>query len=80
MRFVESSTASRVDGAAACLAARPALTADISAMRVLSGVGYGVLRPAIGDSTAIGGLMRRKLAPVLDPLVREIETLRGTSS
>jgi hypothetical protein len=62
---------------AACLAAVPGRAADIAAMRVLSGVGYGVLRPVLGDSTAIGGLMRRKLAPALDPILGQIGTLRG---
>jgi hypothetical protein len=49
-------------------------------MRVLSGVGYGVLRPVLGDSTAIGSLMRRKLAPVVNPLLREMAILREARS
>jgi hypothetical protein len=70
----------RPDGVADCVAAVPGLAADIGAMRVLSGVGYGVLRPVLGDSTAIGSLMRRKLAPVLNPLLREVATLREARS
>jgi hypothetical protein len=46
-------------------------------MRLLSGLGYGVLRPVLRDSTAMGSLMRRKLKPVLDPLLAQIEVLQG---
>jgi hypothetical protein len=38
------------------------------ALRVLSGLSYGIVRPVFRDSTAIGSLMRRKLQPVMDPL------------
>jgi hypothetical protein len=46
-------------------------------MRVLSGLGYGVIRPVLPDPTALGTLMRRKLAPVIDPVQERIRTLRG---
>jgi hypothetical protein len=62
--------------AAACLAVAPELAEDIAAMRVLSGVGYGVIRAYLIDSTASGSLMRRKLAPVLDALQAQIDRLR----
>jgi hypothetical protein len=75
-RFVGQGMDLSPDAVAECLTAAPQLAADIAAIRVLSGVGYGVLRPVIGDSTAVGSLMRRKLAPVLDPLLQEIRTLR----
>jgi hypothetical protein len=65
------------DSVQACLKAAPTLTAEISAMRLLSGLGYGVLRPVLRDSTAIGSLMRRKLRPVSDPLLSQIEVLQG---
>jgi hypothetical protein len=55
----------------------PGLEAEIRAMRVLSGVGYGVLRPALGGTTASGSLMRRKLEPVMTPLRAQLEILRG---
>ncbi|RMG36390.1 MAG: sulfur reduction protein DsrS [Gammaproteobacteria bacterium] len=45
------------------------------AVRVLSGLGYGVVRPVFGGSTAIGSLMRRKLAPIMEPLQRHLEVL-----
>ena len=55
----------------------PALRPLVHAMRVLSGLSYGVVRPVFGDSTAIGSLMRRKLEPVFVPLRRHIDRLRG---
>jgi hypothetical protein len=61
----------------ACCEAAPGLRAEIAAMRLLSGVGYGVLRPVLGGSTAAGSLMRRKLRPVTDPLLQQIEVLQG---
>jgi hypothetical protein len=47
------------------------------ALRVLSGLGYGVVRPVFRDSTAIGSLMRRKLQPVLAPVLEQLAGLRG---
>jgi hypothetical protein len=61
----------------ACREAVPGLGGEIAAMRLLSGVGYGVLRPVLGGSTAVGSLMRRKLRPVTDALLRQIEVLQG---
>jgi hypothetical protein len=52
--------------------------AHLTALRVLSGLGYGVVRPVFRDSTAIGSLMRRKLQPVLTPLLGELTALRAT--
>jgi len=60
-----------------CRDAAPRLAPEISAMRLLSGLGYSVLRPVLRDSTAIGSLMRRKLKPVIDPLMEQINRLRG---
>jgi hypothetical protein len=60
-----------------CLEAWPDAAADIAAMRLLSGVGYGLIRPVLRDPTTQGSLMRRKLAPVVDPLQDAIERLRG---
>ena len=47
------------------------------AMRILSGLGYGVVRPVLRDTTAIGSLMRRKLEPVVGPLGGYLKRLRG---
>ncbi len=45
-------------------------------MRLLSGLSYGVIRPCLGDSTAIGSLMRRKLEPVMTPLLQYLKNLQ----
>jgi len=55
----------------------PNARADIAAMRLLSGLGFGVLRPVLRDSTAMGSLMRRKLEPVTNPVMAEVRVLRG---
>ncbi|MEA3277944.1 MAG: sulfur reduction protein DsrS [Pseudomonadota bacterium] len=68
------------EAVSACLAVAPELAADIAGMRVLSGLGYGVLRPVLRDSTAIGSLMRRKLKPVVDPILVQISVLAGKTT
>ena len=50
---------------------------DLIAMRVLSGPGYGLMRPVLSDPTTLGSLMRRKLAPIIEPLQSQISRLRG---
>ncbi len=45
--------------------------------RLMSGVGYGVLRPVLRGTSAIGSLMRRKLEPVMKPFLAEVSGLRG---
>jgi hypothetical protein len=49
---------------------------QLYSMRLLSGMSYGVIRPCLGDSTAIGSLMRRKLEPVMTPLLQHIKNLQ----
>jgi len=61
----------------ACLDVMPDLGGDLIAARVLSGLGYGVLRPVLRDTTAIGSLMRSKLKPMMDQVLGQIEILRG---
>ena len=51
--------------------------AQVTAVRLLPGVGYGVVRPVFGKSDAVGSLMRRKLEPVILPLLEEIGLLQG---
>ncbi|MCV6638042.1 hypothetical protein [Candidatus Albibeggiatoa sp. nov. NOAA] len=48
----------------------------IRAMLILSGLRYSVLRPIFSTTTAIGTLMRKKLAPVTDVLLQQIAVLR----
>ncbi len=62
------------------LAACPEAGADITAMRLLSGLGYGVIRPVLNDPTTLGSLMRRKLQPVLDPVQARIRQLRNVDA
>jgi hypothetical protein len=50
---------------------------QLRALRLLSGLGYGVVRPVFGDSTAIGSLMRRKIQPVMTPILEELDRLRA---
>jgi hypothetical protein len=63
--------------AQACCEAFPDDQGRFKALRVLSGLGYGVLRPLLRDSTAIGSLLRRKLEPLLKPLGGEFDKLLG---
>lgn len=58
----------------------PDAAPDLAAMRVLSGAGYGLIRPLLPDPTTLGSLMRRKLTPVTEPLQARIACLRGVSS
>ena len=53
----------------------PAVREHLRAMRVLSGLGYGAVRPVLRDTTAIGSLMRRKLEPVLGPVLEYLRRL-----
>lgn len=62
--------------ASAVLSLAPELKRQMLALRVLSGLGYGVLRPVLKGSDAMGSLMRRKLEPVLAPLMDVLNSLR----
>jgi hypothetical protein len=59
------------------LALLPELRETIQAMLILSGLGYSVLRPIFSQTTAIGSLMRKKLAPVINPLLEQIAILQS---
>ena len=59
------------------LAKMPSLRRDFQAIHVLSGLGFGVLRPELKGSSAMGGLMRRKLEPVLRGISDQINVLLG---
>ncbi len=61
----------------ACVDQLPQTKAELAAMRLLSGLGYGALRPVLRDSTVMGSLMRRKLAPVLESVRGQIWRLQG---
>jgi hypothetical protein len=55
----------------------PGAALDLAAMRVLSGTGYGLIRPLLPDPTTLGSLMRRKMTPVTEPLQAQLSQLRG---
>ena len=61
------------------LALMPELRETIQAMLILSGLGYSVLRPIFSHTTAIGSLMRKKLAPVINPILEQIAILQSSS-
>jgi hypothetical protein len=64
----------------ALLEAAPALRPEVRAMLILSRLGYPVVRPVFSRTTAIGTLMRRKLAPVTDHIFEQFRVLLGSSS
>lgn len=59
------------------LAKMPNLHDSIRAMLILAGLRYSIVRPIFSRTTAIGSLMRKKLAPVLEPVLNSIQTSKG---
>ncbi|WP_296806366.1 sulfur reduction protein DsrS [Thiocapsa sp.] len=55
----------------------PEMAPEVAAMRILSGVGYGLIRAVALDPSVLGSLMRRKLTPVIDPLQARLSRLAG---
>lgn len=64
---------------ATLLSCVPELENEITAMLTLAHTGEALVTPFIAASTASGTLLRRKLEPVLDPLLEQYATLRQTS-
>ena len=60
-----------------CLEAAPSRETELKALYLLSGLGYGVVRPVFSKTDAIGSLMRKKLEPVFAPLRIRLESLLG---
>ncbi|OAD22021.1 protein involved in sulfur oxidation dsrS [Candidatus Thiomargarita nelsonii] len=58
------------------LATMPEMQDSVKAMLILSGLGYSVLKPIFSRTTAIGSLMRKKLAPVTEPILEQLTILR----
>ncbi|MEW8506207.1 MAG: sulfur reduction protein DsrS [Candidatus Thiodiazotropha sp.] len=50
---------------------------ELRLLYLLSGLGYGVVRPVLHNTDAIGSLMRKKLEPVFDPLKSYFGLLLG---
>jgi hypothetical protein len=59
----------------ACVGAAPAREGELRTLYLLSGLGYGVVRPVFSKTDAIGSLMRKKLEPLFEPLRSRIEWL-----
>lgn len=63
--------------AAQILAAIPALETELHAALALAQVDAEMLRPILSRTTAEGSLMRRKLEPVIQPVLQQLAALRG---
>ncbi|GAB4513176.1 MAG: hypothetical protein Tsb0026_17630 [Sulfuricaulis sp.] len=64
---------------AALLKSVPELREEITAMLTLAHTGEALVTPIIAASTASGTLLRRKLEPVLEPLLQQYSVLRKTA-
>ena len=60
----------------ALLAAAPNLSAECAALDALAAVDEETVRPIFIKTTAIGSLMRRKIEPIVKPLLAHIAVLR----
>jgi hypothetical protein len=67
------------EAAAEAIAAAPQLAAELRALAALAGLSEATAVPVLTRTTAVGPLMRRKLEPVLGPILREIAVLRGAT-
>jgi hypothetical protein len=56
----------------------PEMEETLRTLYLLSGVGYGIVRPIFSKTDAIGSLMRKKLQPVFEPLRGSIRSLLGS--
>lgn len=70
--------AARTEARAAVLAAAPQFEADCAALDTLAAIDADSVRPIFLKTTAIGSLMRRKIAPIVTPLLDSISVLRQT--
>jgi len=61
--------------AAEILAIDESFASPLLAVRILSGFSYGVVRPVFKGTTAMGSLMRKKLAPVMEQMAPYLEVL-----
>ncbi len=62
------------------LRAVPSRERELRTLYLLSGLGYGVVRPMFSRTDAIGSLMRKKLEPVFTPLRAYLELLLDGAS
>jgi len=68
--------ATRDAARAALLAAVPQFEADCAALDALAAIDAETVRPIFLKTTAIGSLMRRKIQPVVTPLIDAVAALR----
>jgi hypothetical protein len=59
------------------LAARPACRDEVAAMLALAWVGEPLVNPVFARTDAIGSVMRKKIAPITEPIQRQLDQLRG---
>lgn len=52
----------------------------VRAMLVLAGLRYSVVSPVFSRTTAVGSLMRKKLAPIMEPILAELDVLQNVSA
>jgi len=71
--------ASEDPGVCALLAVAPELRAEIVAMLALARMDEAIVTPIFAHSSASGSLMRRKIEPVIRPVLAQIAVLRGST-
>ena len=69
-------TAARDSARNALIATAPKLAAECAALDALAAVDEETVRPIFIKTTAIGSLMRRKIQPIVTPLLEHIAVLR----
>ena len=73
----DADAATREIALAAVLAVAPELAAECAALAALAAVNAETVRAIFLRTTAIGSLMRRKIEPVVTPLLAQIGVLRS---
>jgi len=68
------------DELSALLEVLPSLQADIEAMLCLASITDAIATPVFARTDAIGSVMRKKLAPVTEPLFAQFSTLRQSNA
>ncbi|NDP46803.1 MAG: hypothetical protein GZ085_00150 [Sulfuriferula multivorans] len=72
----QTSETTRNEAREAILAVAPQLAPDCMALDALAAIDADTVRPIFIKTTAIGSLMRRKIEPIVRPLLDSITTLR----
>ncbi|MES9827924.1 MAG: sulfur reduction protein DsrS [Candidatus Thiodiazotropha sp.] len=65
------------DAFVACCDAVSRRETEIRSLYLLSGLGYGIVRPVLSNTDAIGSLMRKKLAPVSERLKQLLQRFKS---